>query len=191
MDAPTPEQIEGTLQIIRKRLSAFGLEGTATTAGGGQIAIELINVPGADLVKRIIGETARLEFRERTCTDPSCVDFTDAEIGLTGDDLSRADASTDQIGIGWVINLQFNSRGSEIFSDLTRRISTPEAQLTKRIAIIMDDQILLAPVARAWIRDGRTQITGNFSREEARTLAIQLESGRLPVALELISEEVR
>ena len=55
----------------------------------------------------------------------------------------------------------------------------------------MDDQILLAPVARAWIRDGRTQITGNFSREEARTLAVQLESGRLPVSLELILEEVQ
>ena len=56
----------------------------------------------------------------------------------------------------------------------------------------MDDQILLAPVARAWIRDGRTQITGNFSREEARTLAIQLAvRAQCPWPLELISEEVR
>jgi len=87
-----------------------------------------------------------------------------------------------------VINLQFNNRGAEIFSDLTRRISTTENQLTKRIAIIMDEQLLLAPVARAWIRDGRTQISGNFSREEAQTRAIQLESGRLPVPLKLIQE---
>jgi preprotein translocase subunit SecD len=92
------------------------------------------------------------------------------------------------VGIGWVINLQFNGRGSDIFSDLTRRISTAESQATKRIAIIMDDQLLLAPVARAWIRDGRTQISGNFTREEAQTRAIQLESGRLPVPLKLIQE---
>ena len=87
-----------------------------------------------------------------------------------------------------MINLEFNNRGSEIFSDLTRRISTAEEQLTKRIAIIMDEQLLLAPVARSWIRDGRTQISGNFSREEAQTRAIQLESGRLPVPLKLIQE---
>jgi preprotein translocase subunit SecD len=48
--------------------------------------------------------------------------------------------------------------------------------------------MLLAPVARAWIRDGRTQISGNFTRERARTLSIQLESGRLPVPLKLIQE---
>ncbi len=43
-------------------------------------------------------------------------------------------------------------------------------------------------MARAWIPDGRSQITGGFSREEARTLSIQLESGRLPVPLRLIQE---
>ena len=52
----------------------------------------------------------------------------------------------------------------------------------------MDDGQLRAPVARAHIRDGRTQITGNFNREDARTLAIQVESGRLPVPLRLIQE---
>ena len=143
---------------------------------------------GIDEAKRLIGQTARLEFKERTCETAACVNFTDSDLDLTGDDLSRAEAATDNLGIGWVINLQFNGRGSDIFSDLTRRISVPEAQETKRIAIIMDDQLLLAPVARAWIRDGRTQISGNFTREEARTRAIQLESGRLAVPLTLIQE---
>jgi len=143
---------------------------------------------GIDEAKALIGQTARLDFKERTCQTPACVQFIDADLGLTGDDLSRAEAATDRLGFGWVINLEFNNRGSEIFSDLTRRISTTEQQLTKRIAIIMDEQLLLAPVARAWIRDGRTQISGNFSREEAQTRAIQLESGRLPVPLKLIQE---
>jgi len=146
---------------------------------------------GIDEAKALIGQTARLEFKERTCENAACTTFTDADVGnppLSGDDLSRAEASANQVGIGWVVNLQFNSRGSEIFSELTRRISTTEAQATKRIAIIMDDRELLAPVSRAWIRDGRTQISGNFNREEARTLAIQIESGRLPVPLRLIQE---
>lgn len=143
---------------------------------------------GIDAAKALIGQTARLEFKERTCDSAACTTFTDTDLGLSGDDLTRAEASTNSVGIGWVINLQFNGRGSDIFSDLTRRISTAESQTTKRIAIIMDDQLLLAPVARAWIRDGRTQISGNFTREEAQTRAIQLESGRLPVPLKLIQE---
>ena len=143
---------------------------------------------GIDAAKALIGQTARLEFKERTCDSAACTTFTDTDLGLSGDDLTRAEASANSVGIGWVINLQFNDRGSDIFSDLTRRISTAESQATKRIAIIMDDQLLLAPVARAWIRDGRTQISGNFTRVEAQTRAIQLESGRLPVPLKLIQE---
>ncbi|MDA0262976.1 MAG: protein translocase subunit SecD [Chloroflexi bacterium] len=170
------------------------VDGAAQSAAVAAITAELGGVSqfrvnsGIDEAKALIGQTARLEFKERTCDTSDCLNFTDADLGLSGDDLSRAEASTDPIGIGWVVNLQFNSRGSEIFSDLTRRISTEEAQPTKRIAIIMDDQQLIAPVARAWIRDGRTQINGNFTREDARTLAIQLESGRLPVPLRLIQE---
>jgi len=189
VDDPSTEQIEATLEVIRSRLIAFGLEGTATTAGGGQIIIELRNVSDTELVKRLIAKRAQLVFKERTCADTLCQEFTDADIGLTGDDLSNAFASTDPVDVGWVVNLQFNGRGSDIFSELTERIF--QQQSTKRIAIFLDDTEILAPVARAWIRDGRTQISGNFSREEARLFSIQLESGRLPVALELISEEAR
>ena len=149
--------------------------------------IELFNVSsGIDDAKALIGVTARLEFKERTCTDPTCFNFTDAEIGLTGDNLSRADVSADPRGVGWAINIQFDGRGSDLFSDLTQRLF--QRRDTKRIAIFLDDEELIAPVAQAWIRDGRSQITGNFSREEARTIAIQLESGRLPVPLKLIQE---
>ena len=142
---------------------------------------------GIDDAKALIGQTARLEFKERTCENESCTTFTDADLGLTGDDLSRAEAATNYLGV-WVVNVQFNSRGSDIFSDLTRRISTTEAQATKRIAILMDDRELIAPSALAWIRDGRTQITGNFNRERARELAIQIEPGSLDVPLRLIQE---
>ncbi|MCI0897294.1 MAG: protein translocase subunit SecD [Chloroflexi bacterium] len=175
---------------VRSNTVSAEIQGRAVLAIASEIGqVALFSVEsGIDEAKALIGATARLEFKERTCEDPACNIFTDADLGLTGDDLTRAEASTNTLGIGWVVNLQFNSRGSEIFSDLTRRISTAEAQATKRIAIIMDDEELLVPVARAWIRDGRTQISGNFTREEARTLAIQVESGRLPVPLRLIQE---
>ena len=147
-------------------------------------------VSAIDEAKALIGQTALLEFKERTCAsvDPAvgtCIGPTDADLGLTGDDLERAEAAADPVGVGWVVNLQFDGRGADIFSDLTSRIAGVE---TKRIAVFMDDQEIIAPVARAWIRDGNTQISGNFTRDEARTLAIQLEAGRLQVPLKLIQE---
>ena len=164
-------------------------QGRALTEIGTQIGqLNRFEVTsGIDDAKALIGQTARLEFKERTCENEACTTFTDADLGLTGDDLSRAEAATNHLGV-WVVNVQFNDRGSDIFSDLTRRISTTEAQTTKRIAVLMDDRELIAPRALAWIRDGRTQISGNFNRERARELAIQIEAGSLDVPLRLIQE---
>ena len=162
------------------------VQGRAREALTAAIGSPVLTVNSAiDEAKALIGQTALLEFKERTCEDIICAQFTDADLGLTGDDLERAEASADPVGIGWVVNLQFDGRGSDIFSDLTRRIAGVE---TKRIAVYMDNQELIAPVARAWIRDGSTQVSGDFTREEARTLSIQLESGRLQVPLKLIQE---
>ena len=140
---------------------------------------------GIETAKDLIGATAQLVFKERTCSDITCFTFTDAELGLTGDDLESAFASTDPNTGEWEVNIAFKERGTGIFADLTQRIVGVE---TKRIAVFLDDELLIAPVSQAWIRDGRSSITGSFSREEARTLAIQLEAGSLPVPLELIQE---
>ena len=147
---------------------------------------ESFNVTGGvEAAKALIGGTARLEFKRRDCPDPTCFIFNDSDLGLTGDDLENAFASTSSATGEWAVNIQFNSRGAEIFSVLTQEIV---GDPTKRIAVFLDDEELTAPTAEAWIRNGRSQITGNFNRETARTLAIQLESGRLPVPLKLIQE---
>ena len=185
------------VEIDRRDSRTFRIKSATANAAKRQAAqealaeslgvIQLFRVSSAiDDAKALIGETAQLEFKERTCIDLSCSQFTDADIGLTGEDLSRAFARADQVGIGWEVVIHFDGRGTDIFSDLTRRIS--EQQDTKRIAIFLDDEEILAPVALTWIRDGVTRITGNFSREEAQTRAIQLDAGRLPVPLELIQE---
>ena len=178
------------VEIDRRDSRTFRIKSATVNAAKRQAAqealaeslgvIQLFRVSSAiDDAKALIGETAQLEFKERTCIDLSCSQFTDADIGLTGEDLSRAFARADQVGIGWEVVIHFDGRGTDIFSDLTRRIS--EQQDTKRIAIFLDDEEVLAPVALTWIRDGVTRITGNFSREEAQTRAIQLDAGRLPV----------
>ena len=133
----------------------------------------------------MIGNTASLTFKLRDCTDPICETYRDSDLGLTGDDLQEAYASSNTTTGEWAVNIQFNSRGADIFSDLTKDIVN---DTSKRIAVFLDNDLLTDPVSRAWIRDGRSQITGNFSRQSAQTLAIQLQSGRLPVPLTLIQE---
>ena len=157
--------------------------------------IELYQVTsGIDDAKRLIGETAQLEFLRRQCAGPvvglGCVPpFSDSSIGLTGDDLVDAYASTDSVTGEWVVNIQFDNRGADIFSQMTGEINVQtNPQSDEVIAVILDREQLIAPVARAHIRDGRSQISGNFNRESARRLAVQLKSGSLPVPLTLIQE---
>lgn len=149
---------------------------------------------GIEDAKRLIGETAQLEFLRRECPGPvvaaPCLPpYTDSSIGLTGDDLVDAYANMDSVTSEWVVNIQFDDRGAEIFSQMTEEINVQSNPNSNEvIAVILDEQQLIAPVARAHIRDGRSQISGNFNRESARTLAIQLKSGSLPVPLTLIQE---
>ena len=148
---------------------------------------------GIEDAKRLIGQTAQLEFLRRQCSlpvedNPCLPPFTDSRIGLTGDDLIDAFVGTDQLD-AWVVNIQFNDRGADLFGELTGDINVQtNLASTELIAVYLDGEQLIAPVAQAHIRDGRSQISGNFNRESARTLAIQLKSGRLPVPLRLIQE---
>ena len=182
VDASSDTQYEiRTISINVNQQSALR---SALSSSIGEVAT-FDTTGGIETAKALIGQTAQLVFKERTCSDVTCFTFTDAEIGLTGDDLESAFASTDPNTGEWEVNIAFGDRGTGIFGDLTQRIVGID---TKRIAVFLDDELLIAPVSLAWIRDGRSSITGSFSREEARTLAIQLEAGSLPVPLELIQE---
>ena len=93
--------------------------------------------------RRLIGQTARLEFKRRTCADSFCNVFDDSDIGLTGDQLENAFAAQDNRGIGWVIrHTVLTMRGANAFSDLTRAIAGVK---TERIAVFMDGEELLGP----------------------------------------------
>ncbi|MBI4282729.1 MAG: protein translocase subunit SecD [Chloroflexi bacterium] len=149
---------------------------------------------GVEEAKRLIGQTARLEMKERICTnDPNnitqrCEDpqyHVDTPLNLTGDDLVRAYAGTHPTLGTPVVNLEFDSEGARIFAQHTQRI----AGTNNRTAFFLDNELLLAPVAREAITGGRAFIEGpDFTMERVRTIAIQLESGRLQVPLTLIQE---
>ena len=159
---------------------------------------------GIEEAKELIRGTAQLVFKQRVCNasseqiiaasnagqpDPCGPEgtYVDKEIGLTGEFLDRAFAGRDPVVTARnQVHVEFNSTGTSIFRDLTETLFDMGPR--GRIAMFLDDELISAPTVTTPIRDGRGVITGGFTRQSARDLAIQLESGRLPIPLALIRE---
>ena len=120
--------------------------------------------------------------------------------GLTGQDVSSASSRLETQGIGgnrWIVTMDFTGEGEDKFQDLTRQLAV-EGNLKnqlQRFAIILDGEIVSNPTVDyeeypAGI-DGSNgaQIEGDFSQDEAQTLATQINSGALPIELEVISQK--
>ena len=109
------------------------------------------------------------------------------EAELTGETITEADpqvgSQMDPTSIGkYEVNFALNDEGARIFSRVTG------ANIKKRLAVILDDQVYLAPVIQVKIRDGRSRITGLSTMEEAQDLAIVLRAGALPAPVRIIEE---
>ena len=142
---------------------------------------------GIEEAKDLIGQTAQLVIMERSCQDPACAIFVDKEIeGLTGKDLSSAFPGRDPVTNESNVNIQFKSSGTDIFRELTTRLF--QIGQLAQIAFFLDDEQISAGPVISPILDGNGVITGGFTRESARRLARQLESGRLALPLVLIEE---
>jgi protein-export membrane protein SecD len=99
---------------------------------------------------------------------------------VEGDDVSKANAQFDQSGGGWLVLLQLSGKGSRAFADVTTRLAPRQGQL----AIVLDKRVESAPAVNEAITNGSAQITGQFSEQEAKDLALVLRTGALPVELE-------
>jgi len=91
----------------------------------------------------------------------------------------------------WGVNIVFNSEGTDQFSDVTTRlfgygVGDPRNQF----AIVLDGRVISAPSTNAAITDGKPQISGSFTQEEAKALADQLKFGALPIGFQVQSSEV-
>jgi protein-export membrane protein SecD len=105
------------------------------------------------------------------------------ETVMTGAGLRAAAALLDQQpGGGWLIQFDLNEEGSALFGPFTRD------HINRPLAIVLDGVVLSAPVIQAELPTGGV-ITGNFSESEAKTLALQLRSGALPIPLSVESTE--
>ena len=110
----------------------------------------------------------------------------DTPIDLTGDDLARAYASQHQQGGLPIVVVEFNSRGTRIFGELTSQIA---GSTNDQVAIFLDEEELISPVVQTAITAGTATIQGrDFTLSRVRDISLLLESGRLPIPIELIQE---
>lgn len=99
---------------------------------------------------------------------------------MTGDLLTEAKVNIDQRFNEPYVSLTFNAAGAKLFEEITG------ANVKKRMAIILDGTVYSAPVIQERISGGSAQITGRFSMDEAKDLAIVLRAGALPAPIRML-----
>ena len=167
----TREKIDDAVEIIRNRVDALGVaEPVIQRQGEDRIVVELAGVKDPQEAIETIGRTARLEFRGP-----------DGSVVVTGDQLVAGgiQVAADQAGRP-VVQLQFNAEGTEKFAEATRKF------YQQPIFIVLDDQVISSPTVEAVITNGRAEITGIPTFDEAQRLAVALRYGALPVDLQVV-----
>ena len=212
----TTEQLQAARDIIENRVNALGVtEPVVQVAGARRILVELPGIEDTEQALASIRATALLEFVDFSAV--SAVNAANmmgltietdygrsAETGpaptpdaggptptaappvfhtvLTGADLESAAAAQGQFS-GYVVDIQFSDAGTTAFSTCTAQ------HVGDILAIVLDKQIISAPSISEPITEGRAQITGNFTLEEANGLAVQLRYGSLPIPLKVVESK--
>ncbi len=202
--------INQTLEVIRNRIDQFGVaEPTITRVGNDRILVQLPGIKDPKRAVNIIGKTARLEFKlldeEHSVQEAlkkgvppgdeilygKRVDkatgkvikvpyLVKKRVLLTGDHITDARVRIDPMYNEPYVALTFDRVGAKIFARITKE------NVKKRLAIILDNVVYSAPVIQEPIPNGRAQITGHFTPQEAHDLAIVLRAGALPAPVKIL-----
>jgi len=189
--------------VVRRRIDPGGTkEITVVTEGGNRVLVQVPGVEDPEALKKLIGQTARLEFKlVDLSANPADVAAGRAPPGsqvlpmaeggsfiavkrrvmVSGDQLTDARQSFDQDGRP-DIEIKFNTAGARRFGRVTQE------NVNKPFAIILDDKVLSAPNINEPILGGNAVINGGFTVQSAHDLAVSLASGKLPVKLNVIEE---
>jgi protein-export membrane protein SecD len=185
--------LKESIKNISKRIDSLGnKEITTEILGRDKILLQAPGFDNPERLKYLVGKTGKLTLHivddEQKIND---VFYKKDERGfeirlvknpiLDGKALKNAYANLSQNGDA-TVHFSLNKEGSEAFSKITGE------NIGKRIAILIDDQVLSAPLIREKISGGAVEISGSFNYEEASNLASSLRSGALPIRL-FISEE--
>ena len=193
--------VQQALEIIRRRIDEVGTrQPTIRRQGADRILVQVPGVGSAQEVKDIIGTTAQLTFQPVVgrAGDPTESPGAGNEIlpslyeegvyyilertpVVAGEDLVDAQPAFDQNGRP-AVNFRFNPSGARRFGDYTaENIGSP-------FAIVLDEEVISAPVIQSHIPGGSGIITGDFTVEESTELAVLLRAGALPAELTFLEE---
>lgn len=214
--AVTPEMMQGAVEILHKRIDPEGVKEIIVQGVDDDRLI--IQVPGEsdpERIKERIGKTALLRFidtsdrpnmnpddrilveGEESDTEATAVaeegglenttretiTVPASKIVVEGSQLKQAGVSMDSDTGNYQVNIQFNKEGGKAFGIFTtKHVGLP-------FTIILDDTVISSPNIQSAIIGGSGRITGTFTMEEARDLAVLLNSGALPVKLSLLSSQ--
>lgn len=183
------EALQGVRDIIERRVNLFGVsEPTvqlSTFENKSRVVVELPGISDTKQAINLIGQTAQLVFevvKEVPGVNGASPSATLAATNLTGADLQSAKVVFDSQNGKPAISLQFSEEGGDKFAEITGR------NIGKQLPIVLDKQIISAPVVEGQITGGNAQITGSFTIDEAKQLSIQLNAGALPVPVNLVQE---
>ncbi len=203
VDATKASAVDLALETIRNRVDEFGVaEPTIQRTGKDGILIQLPGVQDPARAKALIGKTAQLEFhllaqdpnapgvKRLTGTEVDPVTHSVREIPysveptilMTGAAISDARHRPGQMGESPYVAITLTSQGGNTFERITGD------NVGRRLAIVLDGKVQSAPVIKDRIGGGRAVITGSFTLDEARDLAIVLRAGALPAPV-VIAEE--
>jgi len=196
------QTIGQSIEIVRRRIDETGTrEPIIQRQGDDRILVQLPGVDDPQRIKDLLGKTAKLSFHLVDSSDAlsgasavsgSTMSLPMAEepgqrlnierrARITGDMLTNAQYAPDQNG-GSAVTFRFNTMGAKRFCDLSRE------NVNRLFAIVLDNEIISAPVIREAICGGSGQISGNFSIKEANDLALLLRAGALPAPLSILEE---
>jgi len=203
VDQTKQSAVEIALETIRNRVDEFGVaEPTIQRTGKDGILIQLPGIQDPARAKALIGKTAQLEFhllaqdpnapgvKRLTGTEVDPVTHSSHEIPynveqtilMTGAAISDARHRPGQMGEGPYVAITLTPQGGNTFERITGD------NVGRRLAIVLDGKVQSAPVIKDRIGGGRAVITGSFTLDEARDLAIVLRAGALPAPV-VIEEE--
>jgi preprotein translocase subunit SecD len=197
--------IEQSIQIVEKRVNELGtVEPIIQRQGTDRILVQVPGLQDPTHLKELLGKTAKMEFRMvdtsvppdqaqagrvpadsevlMSSTSPKVPYVIKRQVLVSGGDLIDAQPGFDQRTNEPIVSFKFNSSGSRKFAQATsENVGVP-------FAIVLDNEVISAPVIREPITGGSGQISGNFTVQQANDLAILLRAGALPAPLTVVEE---
>jgi preprotein translocase subunit SecD len=204
----TRQVVDQSVEIIGKRVNELGLvEPSIQRQGNDRILVQVPGLGDPQKLLEILGKTAKLTFRlvdtsmpveqalqGRPPPDSEIVYGSQAEnkqpyllekrIIVSGEELTDAQPGFDQRTSEPIVSFKFNTSGARKFAQVTQE------NVGRPFAIVLDNEVISAPVIREPILGGSGQISGSFTVESANNLAILLRAGALPAKLTPIEQRV-